>query len=325
MIIPEQGNTALRAHDKGVRRFMKMKKHIFYAMLLALLILLPSLRGGGSEKLPSVEWLYNKMSQVNPGLKDYVADIGIVSIINTGILPLTLNMEGQYLYKSPDKHKLKLKRAPQLVQKYPQIFGWNLPKFEKYHWKILDKETLYFSIKPNAKKKYDYVSPEKADYGWSAACYALEVVPREPEGDLHRYILWVDEKDYTIPRQRYEYFTRATVDLNVKFRTIDRFKLFDKMSAAFNFPEIRLSASAHAVYREYKLNQNLPDSVFTEEEEPQSPTPAPTPSPAPSSSPSPSPSASSCPSTPGTSKPGAPRSSSPSNPVPSPQSPTPNP
>lgn len=215
----------------------------------------------------TAEQLYQKVSGTNPGLKDFVSNLGIVTVINAGIIPLTLNMEGQYFFKSPDKHKLKLEKAPKLVEKYPQIFGWSLPKFEKYHWKILGKDTLYFSQKPNGKKKYDAITSDQSDGGWNAVCYALEVVPREPEGNLVRYILYVDEKDWSIPRQRYEYEKNASIELNVKFRTLESFKLFDRMSANFSFPDIGLTASAHASYRDYRLNQNLPDSIFQEETE----------------------------------------------------------
>ena len=41
--------------------------------------------------------------------------------------------------------------------------------------------------------------------------------------------------------------------------------MFDRLKGTFEFPSRKLQASGEAVYRDYVINQGIPDSMFEEE------------------------------------------------------------
>ena len=50
---------------------------------------------------PTVPELFEKVKNMNPGLKDYEADINIDLSIHVSVLPLPLSLSGKYFYKKP--------------------------------------------------------------------------------------------------------------------------------------------------------------------------------------------------------------------------------
>ena len=206
---------------------------------MGLLLLLAGLSfpAGAQEKFPTVEQLFTHMGEVNPELKDYSSDISV----NIKFSVSSINLEGKYYYKKPDKYKLEIKKAPYVLKKYPQIFGWCLPDPLKYH----------NTVKMNQ-------DSEGKD------CYVVDMVPIEPQGDLTKQQLWINAQDYTFPKQVYEY-NYGTITVDAKYRKDAKFILFDSISAFFDIkvPLIgKLKATAIASYKNYKTNIGLKDTFF---------------------------------------------------------------
>ena len=186
-----------------------------------------------------VDGIFAKVKQINPGLKDYQADIDIALKAKVAFLPYNPKMSGKYYHKRPDKHKLVLEKAPSYVKKYPNIFGWNLPVLEKFNTKVAEETTLD-----------------------GQPVWRIELTPKQGMGDIQLVEYWVNRSNYTIPRQETHYKNNGKLAVNVKYRTTDGFQVFDSMVAEFNFPSASVTATATATYANYKFNQNLQDSFF---------------------------------------------------------------
>ena len=152
-------------------------------------------------------------------------------------------MSGKYYYKAPDKHKLVLEKAPSYVKKYPNIFGWNLPKLEKFNSRVKETTTL------NNQKVWH-----------------LLLLPKQGMGDIISVEMWVNCEDYTVPRQVTNYKNDGKLSVDVNYITKDSYKVFDSMSAQFAFPKVSVNAHATAKYSNYVFNKNLPDSFFKKED-----------------------------------------------------------
>lgn len=190
---------------------------------------------------PSVEDLFATLKNANPGLQDYQSDIGIALKVKAGFT-IPLDLHGKYYYKRPDHYRLKLEHAPQFVQKYPQIFGWNLPKLENFNSRIMGEEAVD-----------------------GRECYHVMLTPKHEMADLIGQELWIDKQDAVFPRQIVHYKDNGEIDINVQYMTKDTFHLFNHMTATFTFPKAHVSATADATYNNYQVNTNLPDSIFQAE------------------------------------------------------------
>ncbi|HEY3999973.1 MAG TPA: hypothetical protein VGO93_13950 [Candidatus Xenobia bacterium] len=214
-----------------------MKKPI---LLTAALLILTTWVGqaAGAASAPSVEELFTALKNANPGLTDYQSDIHIDLHVNY-LVAIPLDLHGKYYYKRPDHYKLVLEHAPQFVQKYPQIFGWNLPKLEDFNSRIVGQENVD-----------------------GLPCWHVFLTPRHEMGDLQGQELWIDRQAAVFPRQIVHYRDAGQILIEVKYTTKDQYHLFDTMKAAFSFPKIHLTATADASYSNYLANQKLPDAFF---------------------------------------------------------------
>jgi outer membrane lipoprotein-sorting protein len=191
-----------------------------------------------ADSLPTAEVLWEKITQVNPGLNDYSVDLKIKVAAKYQFLNPRLDLEGTYYFKKPDRHKLKLKKASYFLNKYPNIFGWSLPPLKEFNT----------GVKTGNLGGRDY--------------YVVTLTPKTIAGDIQSEEIWVDQKDYTFPRHIYRYKSGGVITLNITYRRESRFQVFDRMNASFAFPSENLNATADAAYGQYRLNQGIPDSFF---------------------------------------------------------------
>jgi len=213
-----------------------MKKWLSLACFLLFMAGL-SLPSWAQDKLPTVEELFKRMGEVNPGLKDYSSDIKVKLKFSVS----SINMQGKYYYKKPDKYKLEIKKAPYVLKKYPQMFGWCLPDPTRHNCIVkLDKDAE------------------------GKECYVVDLIPIQGRGDLTKQEIWINTQNYTFPKQVYEYHY-GTITVEAKYRKEGKFILFDTIEAYFDIKVPlfgNLKATALADYQNYKTNIGLPDSFF---------------------------------------------------------------
>lgn len=208
------------------------------AFLLCLfLVLAPSV--GADEQ---VENIFKKIQAINPGLRDYQANIEIKLDVRLAFIPYRPEMKGKYYHKRPDFHKLEVENAPSYVKKYPNIFGWHLPRLAKYN-SIVEREDTY----------------------QGQPVYFIVMLPNQQVGDIQRIEMWVNRENHTVPRQATYYGKNGKLDVMVDYVDRDGFLVFDKMRASFDFPSVSVSAKATAAYSGYMFNQGLEDSFFDSE------------------------------------------------------------
>lgn len=181
------------------------------------------------------------MKGINPGLNDYHAKLDITMKINL-MMGVPVNTTGDYYYKKPDKNKLVLHKLPNVLKKYKQVFGWNLPQTSLYKTKVTSE---------NYK---------------GMPCYVITMIPKQGMGDLIKQQIWVDKSNYSMPKQVYYYDKNGKIEILINYRTEKGFLFFDKMSATMTFPKMKLNATVVSKYHSYEINTNLPDSIFDDAE-----------------------------------------------------------
>ncbi|MFH1453769.1 MAG: outer membrane lipoprotein-sorting protein [Armatimonadota bacterium] len=192
---------------------------------------------------PSFNEIYKKALSINSGMKDCQADLNIKIQAKWSFVPIPINLQGKYYYKAPDKFKVDLKKTPSFLKKYPQVFSWVLPEVKEFNTKIAGEE----------------------DTGGNA-CYILELIPKQPMGDLKSHNIWIDKKEFIMRKQVFLYNTEAEIIINQNYIQKDGYWVFNDIEASFAFPKINLTATSKANYTNYKFNQNLPDSLFEEKD-----------------------------------------------------------
>lgn len=148
-------------------------------------------------------------------------------------------MSGTYHHKRPDKHKLVLEKAPSYIRRYPNIFGWNLPDLSRFHVTSLEETQLE-----------------------GAPATRMTLTPKQGMGDILQVEVWVDPREATIPRQVTRYKGEGLLQVDVRYREDQGYKVFETMNARFEFPKVAVTATATATYRDYRFNQGLDDRFF---------------------------------------------------------------
>ena len=221
-----------------------MKKQVRSLLIMVTAVaLLFCINARAARADQEVEQIFEKIGNLNEGLKDYQADINIALRAKVAFIPYNPDMSGKYYHKAPDKHKLVLEKAPSYVKKYPNIFGWHLPKIEKFNSRVKDVTEL------NGREVWHIL-----------------LLPKQGMGDIISEEMWVDCENYTVPRQITNYKNDGMICVNVNYAKKDGYWVFDTMTAQFSFPKVAVNATASARYSNYRFNQNLPDSFFAQEE-----------------------------------------------------------
>ncbi|MGM9992654.1 MAG: outer membrane lipoprotein carrier protein LolA [Candidatus Bruticola sp.] len=218
--------------QKYIKNFIMLLTIVSVALYLAL----------PAQADEEVDKIFSQIKSLNQGLKDYQADIDISLRAKVAFIPYNPTMSGKYYYKAPDKHKLVLEKAPSYVKKYPNIFGWNLPKLEKFNSRVKEVTTL------NNQKVWH-----------------LMLLPKQGMGDIISVEMWVNCSDYTVPRQVTNYKNDGKLSVDVNYITKDSYKVFDSMTAQFVFPKVAVNANASAKYSNYVFNKDIPDTFFQKE------------------------------------------------------------
>ncbi|MCL5035767.1 MAG: hypothetical protein M1269_01490 [Chloroflexi bacterium] len=218
-------------------------KKIFPVLILAIMAIFILAGSAYGDEIPTAREIFDKMEKVNPNLKDFSSEITVKLDGSALFLPIHLDLKGKYFYKKPDKHKLELEKAPKFLSKYPQIFGWHLPELEKH--KTLVKDVMIDDL----------------------PCWKITLIPIEGRGDIVQEDIWVNKKNYTFPRNLTTYRNDAYIQVDVKYRNEGENSLFDKMTAEFYFPKVKVKATAAAGYSNYKVNIGLTDDFFLTDED----------------------------------------------------------
>jgi outer membrane lipoprotein-sorting protein len=219
-----------------------MKKNraaiVITAVFAILLILCFHSSSAQQTSCPSPEDLWQKLMEVNPGLQDYSVGVNINANVKFMLLNPDLNLEGTYYFKKPDKHKLQLKRSYNFLEKYPNIFGWELPELSQHNSTV--KEVS------DGGKKY----------------FVVILIPKVKRSDLQRQEFWIDSSNFTVPRQVFMYDGEGRITVDVTYRRDQQYWLYDRMTANFSFPKMKLNARALATYGNYRTNLGLNDEFF---------------------------------------------------------------
>ena len=205
---------------------------------LALVVLLIGTLIGPVTAQSAAEVLYAKARSLNSTLRDYSAEIDVQVDANLGFVPYRPKLKGNYYYKRPDKHKLDVKNAPNIIKKHGSVFGLHLPQLEKYTASIAGLT----EIKGRKVQK-------------------LVLTPKVKTSDIERIELFIDPERGTVPKFD-TFYSKGHLYVDIEFVQRQNYWVFDKMTADFALPNVKAKASAS--YGNYVFNQNLPDSLFTD-------------------------------------------------------------
>lgn len=219
-----------------------MRRFTRYALLLTALVATLFQLSPAARADEEVERIFHEIRTINKGLEDYQANIEIALNAKVAFIPYNPTMSGTYYHKAPEKHKLVLEKAPSYLKKYPNIFGWHLPKIEKFKSRVKNVTTL------NGQKVWHIL-----------------LLPKQGMGDIISVEMWVNCENYTVPRQTTNYKNDGLLSVDVDYIEKDGYQVFDKMRAQFVFPKVAVNAKATAQYSNYKFNQGLTDAFFEKE------------------------------------------------------------
>lgn len=183
--------------------------------------------------------IYQKQTSINSVLKDYTCTVNVKGQVETVILPIKFELMGKYYFKAPDKFKVEFKDMGNLLKDLPNVFAWNLPNPKQYNCRVMAEEVKM-----------------------GVPCYVLELVPKESIGNLEKHLIWVSKDDYTTPVQEFFYKSGGHVLVNVKYKVIEGFKVYDMFDGSLEFPTSSIKAQVQVFYTDYSINKGLEDSIF---------------------------------------------------------------
>ena len=191
---------------------------------------------GSAAAQDASEVLFAKARGLNASMRDSSANIDVAIDANFGFIPYRPKMNGKYLFKRPDKHKVDLQNAPGYLKKYGNVFGVHLPQLERYTAKVLEPSEL------NGRQ-----------------VQKVELKPKVKVSDIDRIDLYIDPERGTVPKYDTIY-SQGHLYVDIDFVEDQGYWVFKHMKAEFALPSI--TAMATADYSKYEFNQNLSDSVF---------------------------------------------------------------
>jgi hypothetical protein len=138
----------------------------------------------------------------------------------------------------------------------------------------MDEQIVNFAFRPEARRTYRYRIVGR-DFVGGHLIYRIEFEPRSPlDPSEPSGTVWVDTNEFVIVRQEVR-FERSPVPLflkDVRRMVIERSK-FDqhwvlhramlRIEGTFSFPKIGRVFDIAIRFDGYKINQGLPDSLFT--------------------------------------------------------------
>jgi outer membrane lipoprotein-sorting protein len=209
------------------------------------------------------EEILDKVKENFNKVKDYEVDVQIKVDVNFLKVP---ESNAKIYFKQPDKIRLK-----------------------SSGFAMLPKEGLNFS--PLNFLTGDYTSffdKEGTVDGYS--CYLIKIIPLGDKSDLILTNLWIDKNNFVIRQIESTTKSNGTFTINLKYSDELNYPLPSSMVFAFNVRKMELPESlggnmddtnqsdkekknrngattgkVYVTYSNYKVNSNLPDSVFADE------------------------------------------------------------
>lgn len=196
-------------------------------------------------------------------VKDYEVNVDIKVDVNFLKVP---DAHATIFFKQPDKIKLKSEG-----------------------FALLPKEGLNFS--PYSFLQGDYTSVfDKEQEIDGYPCYQIKVIPLGDRGDLILTTLWIDKEKYIIRKVESTTKTNGTFSIDLKYDDNLKYPLPSSMVFAFNVQKMQMpkeitgdisgennsekekhnksrttTGKVFVNYSNYKVNIDIPDSIFSEE------------------------------------------------------------
>ena len=186
-----------------------------------------------------VSRLFSRARAVNPGLRDFQAEVVIDMQATIGPLSCQPKGRGTYFYKREGLHRLDVLEGPRQLKKYPMVFGFNLPPLEEYNSSVV----------------------EETSYKGRPVFHCL-LTSKSSDQSLAQIDMLVDKENYSVPNYVNRYRNQGRLQVDIDFTHVDNYLVFDRMRAQADFPSAGTSASGEARYSHYLFNQNLSDRLF---------------------------------------------------------------
>lgn len=196
-------------------------------------------------------------------VKDYEVNVDIKVDVNFLKVP---DSHATIYYKQPDKIKLKSEG-----------------------FALLPKEGLNFSPYSFLKGDYTSVFDKEQDVD-GHPCYRVKVIPLGDRGDLILTTLWIDKEKFIIRKVESTTKTNGTFSIDLKYANNLKYPLPSSMVFGFNVQKMQIpkeitgdvggedntekekqnksrttTGKVYVNYSDYKVNINIPDSIFTED------------------------------------------------------------
>lgn len=196
-------------------------------------------------------------------VKDYEVNVDIKVDVNFLKVP---DAHATIFFKQPDKIKLKSEG-----------------------FALLPKEGLNFSPYSFLQGDHTSVFDKEQDID-GHPCYRVKVIPLGDRGDLILTTLWIDKKDFIIRKAESTTKTNGTFNMDLKYDNNLKYPLPSSMVFAFNVQKMQVpkeitgdfggedntgkkkqnknrptTGKVYVNYSDYKVNINIPDSIFSEE------------------------------------------------------------
>lgn len=209
------------------------------------------------------EEVLNKVKENFNRIKDYEVDVHIKVDVNFLKVPET---QAKIYFKQPDKIRLKSEG-----------------------FAMLPKEGLNFSPLNFLTEDYTSIFDKEGSVdGYS--CYLIKIIPLGDKSDLILTNLWIDKNKYIIRQIESTTKSNGTFTINLKYNNDLNYPLPASMIFAFNIKKMELpegitdgmdetnqsrkekqykngttTGKVYVNYSNYKVNINLPDSIFADE------------------------------------------------------------
>jgi len=191
-------------------------------------------------KEKQIREIMDKANNLNPKLNDYQADVKIDAEAQAGFLKLPFTINGKYYFKKPDKHRMVVDDAPEMIAKHLGRLGYRPHKLDDFTMSMLADEKI-----------------DDRDH-WVIR------LDKKSESDFRGVTLWVDKETSTIHRQVSNYKDNGKIEVDIKWRKDGEFNVMEEVVAKLEFPKHGGSANVDAKYEKYAFNVGLDDKVFEE-------------------------------------------------------------
>ncbi len=193
---------------------------------------------GQGLSLPQVT---EKLEKAQEKIEDISANARLDFQLRVGFLPYSDSLNGTYLYKKSDRHKLDFPDAPSYLKSVPSMFSWKLPSADKYSCQVtgpLREGNTPISI------------------------YRLIYTSNNSNSKTDSITVTVDADRWRIERQDTRYKDGGSVLLQFSYRDWKGSPLLEKVSGDLDLPAYSLKGKAAISLSDHKVNQGLKDSAF---------------------------------------------------------------